>query len=209
MKGSKMSIMIVIGIVLIFIFVLVTLAEPNPYKQPYSSSPKSTKSIKDFLARDAHFSFVSATSQSGESTKAFIYSTELSVSEAGEYIKDKRPPFDSSDMSSTDKIILTYDDEYAVVYSVDNEQGKKETYVQASTRQYAYRTYSRGLYNPYRTRVIGYPDYYTRTYYTNDSQRYGSYRSRSSTSSSSKSVRSGSTSSSSSSSRGGGTSFGK
>lgn len=203
MNGNKLSALIAILVIILIAGAVISMAQPNSYRQPYYSTSFNSKSnsIKDLLSRDSNFTFHTAKSEPGESSKAFIFSTPMSVSEAATYIKAKRRPFDTSDMNSNDKIILTYDDEYAIIYSVANDNGSKETFVQASTRQYAYRTYRRGLYNPYRsTVIIPFPVYYERKYYNSDNERYGTYRS-------SRSVRTGS--SSSSNSRGGGTSFGK
>ena len=105
-------------------------------------------------------------------------------------------------MDSTEKIILTYDDEYVIIYQVKNKEEEQETIVQASTRQYAYRSRTRGLFNPYMPAVfLPYPVYYERNLLNRDRERYGGFTS------SKRSVRTGSTGTNFN--RGGGTGFGK
>lgn len=203
------------------IFIMISSACGSSYSEPYypeqkttsstssatnttsSSTFMSSKSIKDILSKDNNFVFVTSRTESNVSTKAYIFSTTMTVKVAAQYIKNKRTPFETSDMNSNEKIILTYDDEYAVIYEAEDKDGKKQTIVQASDRQYLYHSRNRGLYNPFRpTYFIAYPSYYQRNLINRDTSRYGRTSTKKSTS-----VRTGS--SNSSSTRGGGTSVGK
>jgi hypothetical protein len=174
----------IIAITIVIITTVIFTGCVDPYRQSYNSnSALAANSIKILLA------------------KAYIFSTAMGVSETAKYINSLKTAFESSDLKSEEKIILTYDDEYAAIYKAENEDGNEETIVQASNRQYLYDSRSRGFYNPYRPTVfIPYPVYYERNMLNTDRTRYG-------TTNKTKSVRTGS--SGSSFNRGGGTGFGK
>lgn len=165
-------------------------------------------SIAKEIEKDSKFNYsTSITGTYSRSGKANVYITDMSVTDAALYIMSKRKPQSHTDLENKESIQLVYDDYYILIYKSED----LKTYVQISSRKYIHQNGYHSLYRPYRRNIITFYDasYISGAYYRSDSKRYsgGYYKTKTGSSSSSGSVRSGSTNSRTS--VGGGISFGK
>ncbi|GKX29895.1 hypothetical protein SH1V18_23750 [Vallitalea longa] len=132
----------------------------------------SHKSLAKKLDDNSNFQYAtSLTSNYDKSDKANVYTTDMTVQEAAQYLMKEDWPEDYTDLDNNEAIQLTYDDYYVLIYA--NEDG--ETYIQISSRKYIHNNGYHGLYRPYRNNIVLFYDtsYTSSRYYTKDNSRYG------------------------------------
>lgn len=136
------------------------------------TSVGSHKSLAKKLDNNSNFSYTtSLTSNYDRSDKANVYTTDMSVQEAAEYLMKEDWPEDYTDLDNDEAIQLTYDDYYVLIYA--SEDGL--TYIQISSRKYIHNNGYHGLYRPYRNNIVLFYDtaYTSSRYYRKDNNRYG------------------------------------
>ncbi len=122
------------------------------------------------MGKDPQYQYAtSLTSEFESSEKANVYTTDMTVQETARDLISKAKPREHSDLSSTEFISLMYEDQYIFIYEGEDDK----TYVQVSSRQYAYR----GGTTLYRSRHRGAWDFFRDYYFVKglmrDVKRFG------------------------------------
>ncbi|WBW95899.1 DUF4178 domain-containing protein [Oceanirhabdus sp. W0125-5] len=157
-KGSKWG--IIAGVFLVIFLINLGM----------KSNPKVFgKNVRDYLKDDTNFKYTtSVTGDFNSSSKANVYETSLSVQSAAEKIIENTRPQEYSELSSKENVSILYDDYYVFVY--EGEEDK--TYVQISSREYAYRSRNTLYRSRYSRHNSFFRDYYFYRALTRDRRRY-------------------------------------
>jgi len=134
------------------------------------SSPKVFgKNVRDYLKEDTNFKYsTSITGEFNSSSKANVYETSLSIESAAKKIIQNTRPQEYSELNNKENISILYDDYYVFVY----EGEKDKTYVQISSREYAYRSRNNLYRSRYSRNNSFFRDYYFYRALTRDRRRY-------------------------------------
>ncbi|MCM1990686.1 DUF4178 domain-containing protein [Oceanirhabdus seepicola] len=159
-KGKGMKWGIIAGVLLVIFLINMGM----------KSAPKVFgNNVSDYLKKDSNFKYTtSITGEFKSSSKANVYETSLSIKGAAKKIIDNTRPQEYSELNNNENISILYDDYYVFVY----EGEKDKTYVQISSREYAYRSRNTLYRSRYSRNNSFFRDYYFYRALTRDSRRY-------------------------------------
>lgn len=126
-------------------------------------------SAAEFIKNSDRFDYTTSITSSFErDERANVYISKMPVIETAKYIISKTRPESYSDISNDEHISILYDNEYVFVYKGEDDK----TYIQVSSREYAYRG-SRSLYRSrHGSAFTFFRDYYFLKGLLGDRDRY-------------------------------------
>ncbi|MCX7710731.1 MAG: hypothetical protein N2484_12895 [Clostridia bacterium] len=174
-KGFDKSVVmkkLIVGLFWVFVIGILIISESDIDFQTFFQN----KSVDKLLKKDSNFVYAtSITSEMDNKQRANVYKTKISISETANYIINNVPGIEYADESAdNDSLGMLNDKEYVFIYS--GEDDEFSTYIQVSSRQYAY-TSGNDLYRSlYDASDLYYRDYYYHRAYSTDFDRYGASR---------------------------------